>query len=438
MSQVLALEQCTSALRSAILNDLREIDEVVLLPQSERSIESSSYKNTVFRLSANTPDLNPAVFSPNWFSGVSAIHLDDRDVAPLLADPAKRDAALKRLAESIPSEVASTGVTVGPQLDADENDRDIGEWVAGFDGPSCCVGLYLSEHSKPPDCALLGMNRVHRESFLVCRAGGGLAASQFHARLVSSLRRGRTLEQALESGSEPGPQALRRVAAAGTRNRCQILLKAANILGLNRVSAISDQASGGKKRGAVPTIDVSINALRRVEDKNNFYQYSAGCVDCSISTGVACSSNVSDGFIVFMSAHGDTKLSLRNDAHSCIPFCTRRIIDSKKVTDKIISAWKQYYAKQGQPAHIDRAFLDGRFAWVNRDFGENSETVEPFCLWGTHSEEQFLSKFSRELGLATANVVRLRPELVLLAGVEPGKLRPIVRHISSLPKSKSS
>jgi hypothetical protein len=149
-----------------------------------------------------------------------------------------------------------------------------------------------------------------------------------------------------------------------------------------------------------------------------------------MSTGVASSSNVADGFLVFMSPQGDAKLALRNDAFSCIPFCTRRIISSKEATDRILSEWKKYATKNEAP-HIDRDFLDGRFSWVNRDFGEHSQTIEPLCLWGTHSEEEFASKFSRELGLAASNLVRLRPELVLLAGVEPGKLRPLVRHIQT-------
>jgi hypothetical protein len=430
MSKILSLEDCPVPLRNSILRVLRETDEAVLLPQSERSIESSAYKNAVFRLTSNTPGLNPDIFSTNWFAGVTCVQLDDRDVEPLLADPSRRSAALAKLAAAIPSEVASSEVTVGPHLDSDANDRDTTDWTAGFDGPSCCVGLYVSEHSKSPDIGLRGMNRVHRESFLICRAGGGLAASQFHTRLVSSLRRGKTIEQALEAGSEPGSQALRRVSTAGTRNRTQILLKAAQILGFNRVNGISDQASGGKKRGAVPTIDVSINTLRRVDDHPNCYQYSAGCVDCAMSTGVAASSNVADGFLVFMSPQGDAKLSLRNDAFSCIPFCTKRISSSKAITERILSEWKKFHPKN-EPAHIDRAFFEERFAWVNRDFGEHSSTIEPLCLWGTHMEEEFASRFSRELGLAASTLVRLRPELVVLAGVEPGKLRPLVRHIQT-------
>lgn len=180
----------------------------------------------------------------------------------------------------------------------------------------------------------------------------------------------------------------------------------------------------------MPTIDVCINTLRRAEEKSNCYQYSAGCVDCTISTGVASSSNAADGFLVFMSTEGEAKLSLRNDAYSCIPFCTRRISSSKETVEKILGEWKKYIQK-GEPAHIDRAFVEEKFAWLNRDFGEHSSTIEPLCLWGTHDSEEFASKFSRELGLATANLVRLRPELVLLAGVEPGKLRPLLRHIQT-------
>lgn len=428
MAKILSLEDCSAALRNSILRVLRETDEAVLLPQAERSIESSSYKNAVFRLTANTPGVNPDLFSPNWFTGLSAVQLEDRDVQPLLADPVRRAAVLQNLADAIPSEVYQSDVTVGPPLDADSNDRDKDDWVAGFDGPTCCVGLYVSEHSKAPDVGMRGMNRAHCESFLICRAGAGLAAAQFHARLVSALRRGKTLEQALESGNEPGPQALRRVAAAGTRNRTQILLQAAKILGLNRVAGISDQASGGKKRGAVHTIDVSSNVLRRVDDAPQFYQYSAGCVDCAVSTGLASCSNVADGFLIFMDANGDPRLNIRNDAFSTIPFSTRRICTSKGTVENILAEYKKYSPNDEWP-HIDRKFLVERFAWRNRDFGEHSTTLEPLCLWGSWLEEEFSNKFARELGLASAVLVRLRPELVALAGVEPGKLRPLVKHL---------
>jgi len=426
MARILALEQCPSGLRNALLRTLRPADEVVLLPQAEQSSDSSSYKNSIFKLSANDTEVPASIFSSRWFDGVSAVRLDDRDVAPLLRDSARRRQALSNLAETIQSEMADSAVAVGPQLDGDANDRDKADWVAGFDSQTCLVGLFCSEHSRSPDVGMSGQNRVHRESYLVCRSGGGVAASTFHTRLLSSLRKGRSLTEALEGGTEPGPQGLRRVSMAGSRNRARILLKAAEVLGFARVPSIADQPSNGRLRGAVPTLDVQVNTLRRIDD---YYQYCTG-LDCTISQGVISSSNVADGFLLYVSSQHGAKLMVRNDAMSCVPFATPRLLTNKTLAENVVKAMLE--ARRAKtPAHVDDEFIRGRFSWKNRDFGEGSSEVFPFCLFGSHSEETFASTFARELGLAQATQCRLRPELVLLAGVDPAKLRGVVGALQS-------
>ena len=421
MARILALEQCPNALRNALLRTLRPGDEVVLLPQAEQSSDSASFKNAVFKLGANEAEIPASIFSSRWFDGVSAVRLDDRDVEPLLRDPARRKAALAKLAATINSETADSSVAVGPQLDGDSNDRDKAEWVAGFDGQTCCVGLYCSEHSRAPDVGMSGQNRVHRESYLVCRAGGGVAATTFHTRLLSAIRKGRSLTEALEGGTEPGPQGLRRVSMAGSRNRARILLKAAEVLGFARVPSIADQPSNGRLRGAVPTLDVHVNSLRRIDDH---FQYCTG-LDCAISQGVISSSNVSDGFLLYVSSQHGAKLTVRNDATSCVPFSTPRLVTNKALAEKVVKAVLES-RRTKTASHVDDEFISERFSWRNRDFGAGSDEILPFCLLGSHSEETFTSTFARELGLAQATQCRLRPELVLLAGVDPAKLRGVV------------
>ena len=43
-----------------------------------------------------------------------------------------------------------------------------------------------------------GLNRIHQATWLVCKAGSGLAGAMFHSRLLSALKKGVTLEDALE------------------------------------------------------------------------------------------------------------------------------------------------------------------------------------------------------------------------------------------------
>ncbi len=268
-----------------------------------------------------------------------------------------------------------------------------------------------------------GQNRVHRESYLVCRAGGGLASTTFHTRLLAACRKGKTLAAALESGVEPGPQGLRRASMAGSRNRARILLKAAEAMGFARVPSISDQPSQGRLRGAVASIDVHTNTLRKVDDNN--YQYCAGAVDCGVSQGVISCSNVADGFLLFVSAQHGGRLNIRNEASSCIPFATCRLLTNKALAERVVKAMLESRSEQSH-FHPDHEFITDRFSWKNREFGEGSGEVMPFSLVGSHAEERFSSTFARELGLAHATQCRLRPELVLLAGVEPSKLRAVV------------
>lgn len=163
MARILALEDTPLELRNALLRELRTSDEVVLLPQAQRSPESAAFKNAVFTLEGSTSEAPASIFSPGWSNGISAIRLEDRDVEALLCDPALRARKLKELTEKIPSEVADSRLSVGPDLDGDEQDCDLRtDWVAGFDSPSCLVGLFCAEHSRAPEPGAQGQNRMHR------------------------------------------------------------------------------------------------------------------------------------------------------------------------------------------------------------------------------------------------------------------------------------
>lgn len=429
MARILSVEACPAGLRNQLLRALRPSDECVLLPQAECSVESQSFKNIAFTLSSIEPEIPVSIFSSKWFDGVSAVRLDDRDVEPLLRDPERRKSALEALANAIQSETADSTVAVGPGIDGDDNDRDKGDgWEFGFDGPTCLVGLFCSEHSRAPDVGLKGQHRVHRESYLVARAGGGVAAQTFHTRLLGAARKGKTLTQALEHGAEPGPQGLRRVSMAGTRNRSRILLKAAEVLGFSRVATIGDQPSQGRLRGAVLDLDVQINTLRRVENQGVVsYAYCTG-VDCSSSLGCMVASNLADGFLLYVSSTPGQKLVVRNEAGNSVPFATPRLKSSKHLAEE---QTKSMLSTSGIRHHVDAEFISERFSWRNRDFGPRSQDVVPFGLVGSHSEETFAGSFGRELGLAQATQCRLHPELVVVAGVEASKLRPMQAVLSA-------
>ena len=434
MARILALETCAPSLKSNLLKSLRTLDEVVVLPCASRNESSGSYHNVVFRLDARETDVPFNVFSPAWGAGTSAIKVDGSWVNKLLSDPVARRAALAKLRASIPSEVHDPELQVGPPLDGDSNDRDETDWTAGFDGPGCFVGLFCAEHARSPTPTTKGMNRCHSTTYLVCKAGAGQSAAVFHSRLTAALRKGMSLSDALEGPDGIGKAALRRVSRAGSRNRSRILMLAGEALGAIALESVPDQSSCGRYRAAVTHFDVAVNSLRRIEEihKPVVYQYTTGA-DAVVSQGLLSLSNLADGVVLFLGENGDVRQNLRNDAYSALPYGSPRLTSDRELIGKVVAEYKAA-AKTGSRAHPDTDFLRDRFTWLNRHFSDDDVDIEPLPLWGSHDHECFFAQFARELGVAKAQVVRLRPVSVCVSGIDGGKLRAALRSISAVSR----
>ena len=433
MARILAIDDCPPALKSHLARSLRPTDEAVLLPCASRCEHSGTYKNVTFRIDAREPQVPTQIFSNAWGAGTSAVRVSGRWVDKLISDPAARHAGLARLRKAIPSECLDPELLTGPALDGDESDRDKVEWTAGFDGPSCFVGLFCAEHSKRPEPALKGMNRCHCTTYLVCKAGAGQAGTTFHARLMAALKKGTSLSEALETLDPtmgPGPAALRRVMRAGSRNRARILMLAGEALGAPMMDSVPDQSSCGRYRSAVTNVDVGVNHLRKIEDAHHapVYQYTTG-IDATVSQGLMSLSNLADGVVLFLSEGGDVRQNLRNEAHSTLPFSSPRLVPDRELITTVVREYKQAI-KHRRPAHLDHDFLRDRFTWHNRQFAKTDVDIEPLPLWGSHDTESFFARFARELGVASCQVVRLRPVSVCVAGIESGKLRAAQRSIA--------
>lgn len=451
MARILAMDPPSADLRSALVNTLRLADEAVVLPQAHRSVESGAFKNVVVRLDGEEVGLDPAIFNTNMFTGVSAIRVPAEVAEPLLRDPTKRRAALEALAKAVPSETTSFDLQVGPELDCDEDDRDTAPWVAGFDGASCCVGLYATHEARAPEWGRTGMHRVHQAYYLVCKAGGGVATQTFHSRLVSALQRDHaTLDACLASDGWPGAQTLRRAAAASDRNRGRILVLAAQAIGYHAVDTLGDnasQAGGSLYRVAIPAISVNTNTLRYVGEEvgatndaarrlaastgsaTSVWSYAAGCLDGSSCVGVICASNVAQGFVAFANENGDFDVSIHNQTHNCLPFATPRLVSNKEAVVAAADASKARRASPGADAsaHPDGAWIAERFAWLSAV--EGAEHIEPPCLWGAFDADTFVGAWGRELGLMRFDTIRMRPEIVAIAGIERAKLKAALQHI---------
>jgi hypothetical protein len=434
MARILALEELNSRLRSELQGCLRVCDEAVVLPSASRSEESGAFKNVVFRLSGTDTELNPELFSPSWFAGVSAVLVAPELAEPLLRKEGKRAEVLKKLASAVMSEMSDAEVQVGPELEGDETDRDTKGWVAGFDSASCCIGLYSARQSRSPDVGASGMNRVHNAYYLVAKCGGGVAAQTFHSRLTSALRSGKSLDECLGDGGSPGIRSLRRVSNAARRARARLLAQASEIMGFATVDTISDNAASpsAPMRGAIPCIDVTYNSLRKIEGTpRSTWQYSSGCVDAVISQGLMTSSNVAEGFVAFTNQNDEFKVAVRNDAYSTIPFVTERLRTTKAISQMIAQEHKKVKGR-GQAAHPDSEFISTRFSWKSKNVpGGDGVSIEPPPLWGSHASEAFLASWARELGVANCKVVRMSPEAVCISAMEPAKLRAVVKTVSA-------
>lgn len=431
MARVVALDDIGSKLKQSVVSSLRVCDEAVVLPQAHKSSESGSLKNVVIRFSGSEENLNPDVFSPMWFSGVSVIPFPSEKAELLLSSDAKRREVVKKLATSIPSEMQDAHIQVGPDLEGDKHDRDTAQWEAGFDGPGCCVGLYSALQNRAPDAHLTGMSRMHKSYFLVCKAGPGIAGQTFHARLTASLRAGKSLDDAFSEEGTPGARALRRVSSAARRNRCRILYRAAQALGFHVVDTIGDNEStlANPYRLVVPAVDCCYNAIVHAESGlRSVWQYTSGCVESSCSLGAITSSNVAEGFIAFTNPSGDLRYTVRNDAFGVIPFSTQRILSNRDAVFRAVEEHKRAKRERSH-AHPDHEWVSTHFAWNSKQF-DSLHDIEPPGLWGSHASEDFCSDWSRELGISRARVIRLQPELVSLSAVEPGKLRVAVKAIA--------
>ena len=432
MARVVALDEVDHKLKQALVSSLRVCDEAVVLPQAHRSPESGVLKNVVMRLDGSVDGLDPEIFNPNWFAGVSIVQFPTEKAELILTSETRRKEAMKKLADAVPSELKDSQVQVGPELDGGEQDRDQSKWEAGFDSCGCCVGLYSALQNRQPDAHLNGMSRVHKAYYLVCKAGAGIAGQTFHARLSAALKSNKTLDEALGEDGSPGSRALRRVSMAAKRNRGRILNIAAEALGFHSIDTIGDNSSpvSSPYRIAIPSVDVVYNALVQVDavGERRVWQYTSGCVEQSLSQGTMACSNVAEGFLLFAQQNGELRYTVRNDAYNSTPFATPRVTNNRDIVFKATDEHKKS-SRTRQPAHPDNAWVRSHFAWDSKQFLQNQADIEPVPLWGSHESEKFVSDWARELGLSKASTVRLSPEAVVLAAVEPGKLRVAVKAV---------
>ena len=71
-----------------------------------------------------TTGLNPDLFSPNWFSGVSHVRIATGKAENILNDRTLKAEVVSKMTQNVPSEMEDTNMQCGPELDCDDSDRD--------------------------------------------------------------------------------------------------------------------------------------------------------------------------------------------------------------------------------------------------------------------------------------------------------------------------
>lgn len=291
-----------TALNAGLQRHLRATDVCVRHSTAYQSKESGQFKGVVYRLDTNSPVVDVSMFSPDWFTGVSIVAVSSEAVEPLLATQATRRRAISNLVDAILSETSDVELDVGPSLRMDrEGNADAAPWQCGFDGASCCAGLYSAEVSERLASNDPETSRAVRRYFLLCKAGGGVAAREFHDMLLASAQGGtRSLDTILarrvvdgEEQTTTPQEATRRVASASQRNRARILAIVADVLGCDEVDTLPDlerHAEDTNSRIALVDAYTTTNSIRRVREESStsddsyVWQYCSGRVHAPVSS----------------------------------------------------------------------------------------------------------------------------------------------------------
>jgi len=423
-----------SKLRTELNRELRACDIAFLLPGCNASKQSSDLKNIVIGLDAHAENPPVHLFSSNWGHGVSAIRLPTETVEPMLATEERRKQLLNIMANAIPNELSDTRVHVGPKLQSNKHrDSDGDNWLMGFDGENCSCGVYsATELQSITGNRKNGMTRPVRSYFLVVKAGGGLAAQQFHAELSGLCTRGVCLHQ-LDQDHQLELK-MKRVVNAGRRNRAAILAKVANLIGLGtQIDTLVDHAAATDVPAmqlAILLVDAVTNTLAKTErddSREMEWRYYAGSVSPQYSQSSMLCSNVSEGYVAFLTTRDSSEsIQVRNEAGGALPFSSARLCKTSECLERAV------HARMTGELHPESEWVTSHFSWhrptlrrighLSKQAQECIHNTEPAVLWGSHEPIEY-ARWLRSLGADETSSVRLYPAIVVLAGNESSMLR---------------
>jgi len=223
----------------------------------------------------------------------------------------------------------------------------------------------------------------------------------------------------------------------------------------------------------------------------NYYAYYASTTAPKSSQGVVVCSNIAEGFVLFRPTVGTgndateasinragSTMRINNNTYGSIPFTSEALHPDSEIFQLVENAYvsqierdgpascQTKIEKHGQVAglapsdlplqripsnaasgvrslHTDADWIDQHFTWhtassaVRRRAATNDNStlteivarIEPPALWGTHAPLGY-NNWGHTMAIHELSHLRLRPELVLMAGCEMSKLRGTARTIA--------
>lgn len=397
----------------------------LLFPDAHISNESQRCKNMLFQLNGSTP-VPASLFSDDWSHGVSGVRINDASATHFLEMTDKERGVLAaKLASEIPNELRQRDVQVGPMMQS-SGASDVAPWTAGFDAPNECVGIYVTDEVRKHQSGLAGIDRVHRTLYLVAKTGSSRAGQEFHVRFSNALREGTPLNN-IESLTED----MRRLHQVARRNRCRLLYKAAQVMGIeNELSSTSDHTAHDDDyavRVVVPEFDVHTNQLHHDDmDASQPWFYYAGTVNGNMSQGVLGVSNLADGIILFRKTlDGELGGQVRNGLFNAVPFGSKRLTS-------VLDTYTHVLKNRGEHKlqHPDEQWISHRFAWMEFE-GRDQDMIHahPAPLWGSHQRLMWSIHPSPQLNLNDFEPAHLQPFCVAISGTERMKLKALTQHL---------
>lgn len=483
--------------RDTIARSLRVEDMAYMLPGAHHDRSSQTLKNCIIALDGDTPNVPYQLLSPSWAFGISVVRLSDEDSFRLnQAMGSDRSAYLDRLLAHIPSMTTGNEVNIGPLLEANATcDHDDDQWISGFDSDDCCAGVYATIEDHPPPFkgrkSHIGMTRGYKANYIVVRAGAGRAAESFHVKLQSELRSGKSLNAAMEAVAKSvkatnADALLRRLVAAGKRNRARIVLAVAKALNLTDVTTSLDHNSN-QISGSRQMATLHVDTVTNVFERSNVPQaelagsskmlYFAGSVAPASSQGMVISSNIAEGFVMYRPPSDGTATGMdwtrasatttvSNAMYGSLPFYSEVVLDdtaameiAKQSIVEFVNATVSLCTQTTDPSeyvkqvvcqsHPDSEWLRRHFRWhpqsLRRRTGINGALaqrgndksltnvilshIEPPSLWGMFSPSSH-AQWARSMSTHELKTLTLRPKLVLIAHAEFSKVRTVARSLS--------